>query len=295
MTTNAVNPVPAVDRRRIEDALALWFAATTGLGLDRINWTSTSEIVRSSFPLGTMQWLATATEGHDSLVVEDLGNLPTGTPDIRLHARGTRRVTISLAVFDDVSGVGPPPDASPVARLEAATARLRLPSLRRGLINAGFGVVSISGSREVAPGHVVAELVGYVASDVAEEVFSIAQVGFIPAADLDIIGPFTAGATVGAPTIYFGSSAGPVVTSADVLALSSSTPLAGVPTSLSVFAGPAAYSWIWIPSIAGVTTFTIDGFVGGYINTGSVVVDGVDGEIWRSTLTSTGSYNVELS
>jgi hypothetical protein len=301
MSIALAKPVAAVARRRIEDALLLWVAETTGLGVDRVIWTSASEIARASFPFATMAWTSTILEGTDWLATEDLGDTAADVPDVRLHARGPRRCTITVQVYDDAHA-GMSPEASPVARLDAAVARLSLPTTRGRVIDAGFGVVSASSVREIAPGQVAVELVGYIESSVAEDVFSIQHIGLVPDGDLESMPPFTT-PDDGLPTppetfvVRYGVSASVVDTEAEVLGLASALTV-GVSVESIVLPFDAAslqFCWVFIPAPLELSRFEVGGFVGGFILSTSIVVGGQAGTLWRSAYSGLGSFNVEIS
>jgi len=185
-------PAAAINRRAVEDGLHSWLAQGTGLGDARTWWQVSDDeggVARSSFPFATMAWLSTVPEGSDSVAEEDLGVPVAGIPDVRLHATGLRRATISVQVFSDPKAG---PELSGLLRLEAALARLMLPTVRSALRAAGVGIVSNSGARKVSAGQHSAELVAYVSSAVSEDVFSIQTVAFEPGGDLVGIPAFEA-------------------------------------------------------------------------------------------------------
>ena len=185
---NPALPLASTGRRAVEDALVGWLASTTGLGEDRCWWGNSAVVVRS-FPFATMRWLSTTTMGTDSHAIENLYPIPeVSVPDIRLHATGMRRCTVSVQCFDDP---GVAPEASPLLRLETAIARLALPDDRSALIAAGFGFVSATGVREVQPGQYVVELTGHITSAVAVDTYSIQTVEAVGVDDLAFIGGIT--------------------------------------------------------------------------------------------------------
>lgn len=191
MTTAPSRPTQAIARRTIEDALHAWLAAGTGLGVDRVFWQGPG-VTPPSYPFATLSWIATVQEDHDAVVLEDIGDETGPTADLRYHVAGFRFATVSLQAFADVSETGPAPEDNPGLRLDAAIARLCLPTVRGALIAAGITNPRATSARQVADGQWAADLTFYVEASVSEDVFSIQSVSMVPADDLAPIGEFTA-------------------------------------------------------------------------------------------------------
>ncbi len=181
-------PTPALTMRVIEDALHDWFAVTSGLGAERV-WWQDGEVVRSTFPFGTLRWLSKQTRGIDAVGVEDLGQVYVDLqlPDVRLWASGVRSMVLSVQVFTDPKGA---PEVAALTRLDSAVASLSLPTRRQALIAAGFGLVSVGSMRMVAPGQAAVDITCTVASNISEDTYSIGRATLTPEPDLDVIEPF---------------------------------------------------------------------------------------------------------
>jgi len=192
ITPAASLPQLAIDRRTIEDAIHAWFASATGLGAERV-WWQDNDIVETQMPFGTLAWLSTTPLGMDGQGVEALIENEDleddGESDVRLWSGGLREVVISVQVFANPKGA---PEASAFLRLEAAIAKLALPTVREALNDAGFGVLRIGGIRNVAAGQCACELVGTVASNASEDVRSIQGVRVLSTnedLEVDVIAP----------------------------------------------------------------------------------------------------------
>lgn len=269
-----------------------WFASASGLGVERV-WWSNPKVVARSFPFATMSWLSTTQIGIDSAVVEDLDPTPeTGIEDVRLHATGLRRVVVSIQCFDDPDSDA---ESSPMLRLEAAAAKLSIATHRDALNLAGFGVIGAGPVQQVALGQYVVELTGTVTSDVTEDIFSIQVVGLVPSTEIDFLDPFNAPDGAVAPVFYVGASAVDINTEAEVLANLTTTNLGALPLSATFAATSGKYAWVVIPASTAADTFTVDGFVGGFIDRGTVVVDGVTCDVWRSAHPGLGTFTAEIS
>lgn len=184
-------PSAPYNRRTIEDALFSWFAAGTALGVDRV-WWADQGVPKTTFPFGVMSWNTTIPLGVDSIgvetIIEDVDFNP-GDLDLNVIVGGWREVTISVQVFGDPKA---PPESSASMRLEVALSRLRLPSVRTPLNDAGIGVLRVGGVRNVADGQAQADIVVLIAQNLIEPVVSIAGVKISPTdAELgdDIIAP----------------------------------------------------------------------------------------------------------
>lgn len=179
-------PTEAIPRRAIEDAVRAWLVAGAGLTEDRV-WFADHGVVETTFPFATVAWLSTTPLGRDGegseTLIEDEDLEDDGASDVRLWVGGWRQVVFSVQVF------GQPkegPETSAVMRLEAAVAKLNLPSRRAALYAAGLGVLSVSAIRNVAPGQVAVELTGIVASNVSEDVRSIQGVRVVTSDESEV-------------------------------------------------------------------------------------------------------------
>lgn len=193
-TSQASTPSAAIPRREIEDALHTWLVACAALSDDRV-WWADGEVAETQFPFATLAWLSTTVIGRDAdqnveVLIEDEDLVDDGALDVRMWAGGWRRMVVSVQVFADPKS---PPETSAVARLEAAVAKLSLPTRKAALGIAGFGLVSMSPIRNVGPGQASVELTGIAASNVSEDARSIQGARFVTtdASDLttEVIAP----------------------------------------------------------------------------------------------------------
>lgn len=184
-------PSPPYNRRAIEDALHTWFAEGTALNETRV-WWADQQVAKTTLPFGVLTWVTTTPLGPDSRGVETVIEDPDPedpTPDINVVVGGWRQVTFSVQVFADPKG---PPEGSAGLRLDAALARLALPSVRAALNAAGLGILSFGGARLIVDGQAQADIVGLIAQNLTEPVVSIQGVKVSPTdAELggDIIAP----------------------------------------------------------------------------------------------------------
>lgn len=286
------SPVQHYPRKAIEDALIDWLSTHTGVGADRCWWTDQG-ITRPSFPFGVLAWVSTRLIGQAAQGAEDLGT--TGTdPDIRLWAGQPAAVLVSAQVFVD------PRIDSAEARLSAAVALLGTRGVRSSFTTAGLALLSIGGVRNVGPGQAQVDLFCEIASNVSEDVHSIEHITVTPTIEGVEQPAFTVPDDVPAPppttvTVYYGAASVVVDTEAEVLALSSSIVVGDFPISLTINVGAGARAVFAIPVSAAIDTFTVNGFIGGFIAGATVVVDGVPVIVWSSAYQSLGVITTELS
>lgn len=290
----SILPVPPYARKRIEDELHHWLARDTGVGDDRC-WWQDQDIVESPWPFATLAWVATTPVGMPAQSVEVLipNPLPPGTttePDVRLITGVEASVLISAQVFADPKG---PVEGQPGVRLEAAVIRLQRSDVRKVLRDAGLVVVSVTGVTNRGAGQAQVDITCRLAMNDVEDTVSIQQVKVYPTINDVDLQAFVVpeGGTYAPPTIYFGAAIA-VVDEAAVLALSS-RPIDSFPMSLPFTAGAGQYAFVVLPS-SYLPTFTFNGFAGGFIKVGSIVVAGVTCDLWRSVNAGLGNFAVEI-
>lgn len=184
--TYPLMPTAAIPRRAVEDAIRAWLVAGTGLTEDRV-WFADHGVVETTLPFATVTWLSTTPIGRDGegveTLIEDEDLSDDGASDVRLWVGGWRQVVFSVQVFGQPKAS---PETSAVTRLETAVAKLNLPTRRAALHAAGFGLLSVSAIRNVAPGQVAVEITGIVASNVSEDVRSIQGVRVVSSDESDV-------------------------------------------------------------------------------------------------------------
>jgi hypothetical protein len=95
--------------------------------------------------------------------------------------------------------------------------------------------------------------------------------------------------------VYAGGSAVTIDTEAEVLALSAHDFRLDQSVSVAVTASSGQFAQIVYPATLDPVTFEVNGFVGGFISTASVVVGGVNYTVARSVVAGLGTITVDLT